>query len=745
MKVCSVCQRCFDDAVFSCIEHTGTELSSIGNGHPEMVAGYRLDRLLDGGGIAVSYLARHINSGRQCLVKTLCGTTARRDDFLLDSRTAASSFDPNIVDIYESGSLENGDLYLVTEQISGRSLRELLDAGGIDLLTAVNIIRQAAEAVHSLHLKGIIHRAIRPENILISSDDAVHLTNADFGGLLEHLVISDKFMIDAAVSELRYFAPEQFSGKESSIKTDVYSLGIVFYEMLTGRPPFQADTAAALIEMHRTQRPADVTIDDFDLRMLITHTLMESLNKHPENRQSSSNAFARQLRHVEQLATHVSTPPPAVGVPISARSAAAPSKPLLPPEKAKDVELERIPITDVLVPQSIIEAPITISHVPVAEHTAPPSESRLGQFRRRLKRQRHEHQIDSAATNDAPIENSIPQPVEELPAIVSIEMPAQEIEVEVRLQAAPTESKRSQDIDDTEVQAKLTQPILAPPVRPPKDIVITNPRKHGLRNIVSTRTPNRAHCEPDEITAVTARARPIRIAIGRQEPANLSAVAAFLSSSADSLFFPPSFRGSTALASDEGSSMFSGFYVEASDRGSMVPRVLKVGGLVIAIASLVLIGKQFTGELRSEAAPATINSMRSVSKPAQGPLAEVQYMPQRINETTMVTSTAVPEKTSEELTNAKKSADTLLKSHSASTKDKTSSAVDASRTKSPPDLRPSKAPNAVTAKMNSRTQPPARATKTESKPQFVWTPGRSIPQNKPGATTRPRVVANPRP
>ena len=88
-------------------------------------------------------------------------------------------------------------------------------------------------------------------------------------------------------------------------------MGIVLYEMLAGRPPFNAPTAAGLIEKHRNQRPPDIRIDNFDLRMLITHSLMESLSKRPEDRQSSANALARQLRHVVQLATHVSTPPPA--------------------------------------------------------------------------------------------------------------------------------------------------------------------------------------------------------------------------------------------------------------------------------------------------------------------------------------------------------------------------------------------------------------------------------------------------
>jgi serine/threonine protein kinase len=315
MKVCSDCQRCYDDSVVSCSESEHAELEEIRSGGPQMVAGYHLETLLGSGIKGETYRARRLDSGQPCLIKIVSANDEYKQKFLQDSQTATTLFNQSIVDIYESGSLENSDVFVVAEEPAGQTVRELLNNVGVpQLLTSIQVMRQAAEAVHALHLGGLIHRAIRPENIVLTNDAEqrllVRIQNPDLGGVVEHSIVSNKFLIDSALDSLRYFAPEQFSGG-TTIKTDVYGLGIVLYEMLSGAPPFDADKASGLIDMHRNQRPPDVTIDNFDLRMLLIHTLMESLQKAPEKRQSSANAFARQLRHMEQLAMHSPTPPPA--------------------------------------------------------------------------------------------------------------------------------------------------------------------------------------------------------------------------------------------------------------------------------------------------------------------------------------------------------------------------------------------------------------------------------------------------
>src|SRR5204862_1114176 len=192
----------------------------------------------------------------------------------------------------------------------------------------------------------IIHRAVRPENIILTTDAEqrllVRIKNLDLGGAVQHSITPNQFLIDTATDAIRYFAPEQCVGDDATVQSDVYGLGIVFYEMLAGSPPFDAESAVGLIQQHRQQWPADVEINSFDLRMLITHSLSTALQKEPDKRQTSANAFARQLRHIEQLATHSPTPPPAVNTAahphvtplsntavVSASASAIPSTPII--------------------------------------------------------------------------------------------------------------------------------------------------------------------------------------------------------------------------------------------------------------------------------------------------------------------------------------------------------------------------------------------------------------------------------
>ena len=328
MKVCSQCLRCYDDLVISCLEENHPALSRTRDGGCESVTGYQLEYLLEAGRNCQTYQARHVASGQSCLIKILTADEKKSQQFLQEARLAAALFHPNIADVYEAGSLESGELFVAAEKPGGQTLRDLLNNVGVpQLLTSVLIARQAAEALHAIHENGLTHRAVRPENIVITTDVEsrllVRIQNLDFGGVREHAVISNKFLVDSALDSLRYFAPEQCTGALSGVQTDVYSLGIVFFEMLAGVPPFEALTAAELIEKQKNQHPPDIKIDNFNLRMLVTHALMESLQKQPSMRTSSANAFARQLRHIEQLATHTSTPPPAVVTPPAPQRPAA--------------------------------------------------------------------------------------------------------------------------------------------------------------------------------------------------------------------------------------------------------------------------------------------------------------------------------------------------------------------------------------------------------------------------------------
>ena len=324
MKVCSLCQRCFDDEAVQCIEVSHPALPESRDRDRRCVAGYCLEYQLKCGQNWETYRAVESVSGHPCLIRILSPDARNGEQFLGEATLAATFFNPSFADVYDAGTLESGEFYAVAEETEGETVRQVLNAfGPPKLLTTVEIIRQTAEALHALHDGGLVHRAIRPENIVLTTDTddsmVVRLQCPDFGGAIERSITSNKFLIDTALDSLRYYAPEQFSGEAATPQTDLYSLGIVLFEMLAGVPPFDAPKATALIAKHRNQQPPELRIADFNLRMLLTHTLKESLHKTARLRQSSANAFARQLRHIEQLATHVSTPPPAGSVPVPTR------------------------------------------------------------------------------------------------------------------------------------------------------------------------------------------------------------------------------------------------------------------------------------------------------------------------------------------------------------------------------------------------------------------------------------------
>ena len=320
MKVCSVCKRCFDEPADSCIEIDHPPLSDSLTGDRLMVPGYSLDQLLASCVKANAFRARRLDCGRSCIIRVVSTDAKGEERFLGDSKLVSTLFDSRVVDIYEVGTLRGGECFVVEEDCEEATLRSRLESVGFpDLLTSVRVVEQAAEALHALHIKGLTHGAVRPENIHLNFDadglPILKLRGIDLGGVIARNAITNKFLIDSALDAIRYFAPEQCSGEAATAQTDVYSLGIVFFELVAGAPPFDAPKASALINMHLSQRPPDVKIEDLELRMLVAHSLSESLQKQPSFRQSSADLFARQMRLMEQLATHVSTPPPAVLVP----------------------------------------------------------------------------------------------------------------------------------------------------------------------------------------------------------------------------------------------------------------------------------------------------------------------------------------------------------------------------------------------------------------------------------------------
>jgi serine/threonine-protein kinase len=216
---------------------------------------FAIDREIGRGGMATVYLAEETNPKRQVAVKVLepeLATTEARERFLREVEFSSQLTHPNIVPIFSSGEI-NGLLYYVMPYIDGHTLRYLLSTkGALDPDQAFQITAEVADALNYAHSKGVVHRDVKPENILLSNGHAVV---ADFG-IARALCVAcgDNLTIAGyPIGTPGYMSPEQGSGEEVDARTDVYSLGAVVYEMLSGEPPFKGPTIEAVIAARYTQ------------------------------------------------------------------------------------------------------------------------------------------------------------------------------------------------------------------------------------------------------------------------------------------------------------------------------------------------------------------------------------------------------------------------------------------------------------------------------------------------------------
>ena len=218
MKVCSVCRRCYDNFDVSCIDETHPALSETHPGGREIVEGYSLDLLLDSGLRGELFQGHELATNAPCIIRIITTSEKERERSVREAKVAASIFHPNVADVYEAGTLDAGRVFVVSEYPAGQTLRQLLDKVRIpELLTSVQILSQASEALHTLHVNGLTHNAVRPENIVLTTDPdgylLVRIQNIDHGGVGFRSIISNKFLIDSALDSLRYFAPEQCTGE----------------------------------------------------------------------------------------------------------------------------------------------------------------------------------------------------------------------------------------------------------------------------------------------------------------------------------------------------------------------------------------------------------------------------------------------------------------------------------------------------------------------------------------------------
>jgi eukaryotic-like serine/threonine-protein kinase len=288
--------------------------SIVENGQADVLVGqtighYKISKRIGTGGMGEVYLASDITAGRNAALKLLpmrfTGDAERLKRFQQEAHAVVGLNHPNVLTVYEIGRVHSTH-YIASELIEGETLRERLTRGGMQLSEAVEIAIQAASALAAAHHAGIIHRDVKPENIMLRPDGYVKVLDFGIAKLAEQEVpvtMAEEEAVKLVETHLgsilgtvRYMSPEQARGASVDNRTDIWSLGAVLYEMVTGRAPFTGDTPAEVIAAILATEPPPVRSYMPHAPSELQQILSKALRKDPEERYQNANEMLEALK-----------------------------------------------------------------------------------------------------------------------------------------------------------------------------------------------------------------------------------------------------------------------------------------------------------------------------------------------------------------------------------------------------------------------------------------------------------------
>ncbi|MDD3048598.1 MAG: Stk1 family PASTA domain-containing Ser/Thr kinase [Bacilli bacterium] len=258
---------------------------------------YEIVKILGEGGMANVYLAHDIILDRKVAVKVLRGDLAIDEKFVRrfqrEALSASSLSHPNIVEVYDVGE-DEGSFYIVMEYVEGKNLKQLIrKRGALTLPEVIDIMLQLTDGLGHAHNSYIIHRDIKPQNIMILDNGIVKIT--DFG-IAMALNSSQLTQTNSVMGSVHYLPPEQAAGKGCTIKSDIYSLGILMYELLTGKLPFKGENAVEIALKHMRDPIPSVRKELSNIPQSIENIIIRSTAKNPKNRYNDAKEMYEDLK-----------------------------------------------------------------------------------------------------------------------------------------------------------------------------------------------------------------------------------------------------------------------------------------------------------------------------------------------------------------------------------------------------------------------------------------------------------------
>ena len=258
---------------------------------------YEIIKSIGEGGMANVYLAQDTILNRKVAIKVLRGDLATDEKFIRrfqrEALAASSLSHPNIVEMYDVGE-DNGNYYIVMEYVEGRTLKQLLKKRGtLTLPEVIDIMLQLTDGIAHAHDSYIIHRDLKPQNIMIADDGAIKIT--DFG-IAMALNSTQLTQTNSVMGSVHYLPPEQASGKGSTTKSDIYSMGILFFELLTGKLPFKGENAVEIALKHMKDPIPSVRKINPNIPQSIENIVLKSTAKNPKNRYNDVKEMYNDLK-----------------------------------------------------------------------------------------------------------------------------------------------------------------------------------------------------------------------------------------------------------------------------------------------------------------------------------------------------------------------------------------------------------------------------------------------------------------